>query len=89
MRKRLILLAILAVGGTSPAAACNCPKEQLIKEHGTVGVFAPKTQIGPVRAAVIRAVVTAKAPGLLPLLVPIRPAPAAGPTSLEWLLLKP
>ena len=88
MRKQLILLAILAIAGTSPAIACNCPKEQLIKEHGTVGVFnGRKVQPGPVRP-VIQAAVTVNRPDSLPLLVPIRPAPG-GPTSLEWLLPTP
>jgi len=90
MRKRLILLAILAVGWVSPAAACNCPKEQLIKEHGTVGVFdGPKIQPGPVRPAILQAAATVKTRGVLPLLVPIRSRLAVGPTSLEWLLLYP
>jgi len=91
MVKRLILLAILTAVGAAPAAACNCPKEMLIKEHGTVGVFAPKP-LGPVRPAAIQAV-TVKIPGTLPLLVPIRQVAVrqfgAGPTSLEWLLLDP
>jgi hypothetical protein len=86
MGKRLILLAILAVAGTSPAIACNCPKEQLIKEHGTVGVFdGSKAQPGPVRP-VAQAVPTVKPLGPLPLLVPVRQT-TAGPTALEWLLL--
>jgi len=90
MRKRLILLAIMAVGGASPAAACNCPKEQLIKEHGTVGVFdRPTAQPGPVRPTVTQAAATVEAPAPLPLLIPIRPVPVADPTSLEWLLLAP
>jgi hypothetical protein len=86
MRKRLILLAILAVGMASPAAACNCPKEQLIKEHGTVGVF-DRPQPGPVRPRV-PAVAPVQNPVPLPLLVPIRQTPTAGSTSLEWLLLE-
>jgi hypothetical protein len=84
MGKGLILLAILTVAGALPAAACNCPKEQLIKEHGTVGVFAPR--LGPVRP-VIQAAATAATPGPLPLLIPIRETPSPGPTALEWLLL--
>jgi hypothetical protein len=86
MLKRLILLAILAIVGASPAAACNCPKEQLIKEHGTVGVFAPKTQLGPVRPAAAQTAAAVNTPSPLPLLIPIRQAPA---TALEWLLLDP
>jgi hypothetical protein len=66
MLKRLILLAIMAIGGTSQAVACNCPKEQLIKEHGTVGVFAPKTQLGPVRPVSAQTAATVNAPTLLP-----------------------
>jgi hypothetical protein len=89
MGKHLILLAILAVAGAAPAAACNCPKEQLIKEHGTVGVFDAPKQPGPVRPVAARPVATVKAPGPLPLLVPIRQTPAMGSTSLEWLLLEP
>ena len=88
MRKRLILLAILAMGGASPAVACNCPKEQLIKEHGTVGVFDRPKQPGPIRPAGPPAAAT-KTPASLPLLVPIRQTPAAGSASLEWLLFQP
>jgi hypothetical protein len=89
MRKRLILLAILAVGGAVPAAACNCPKEQLIKEHGTVGVFDTRRQPGPVRAVVAPVVPKVQTQNGLPLLVPVRQATMAGSTSLEWLLLEP
>ena len=89
MRKRLILLAILAAGWACPAAACNCPKEQLIKEHGTVGVFDGPKQPGPVRPVAAQPAATVKAPGPLPLLVPVRQIPAAGSTSLEWLLFEP
>jgi len=86
MGKRLILLAILAASWAMPAVACNCPKEQLIKEHGTVGVFdGPKIRPGPVRP-VIQTAAAPKTLAPVPLLVPMRPAPA-GPTSLEWLLL--
>jgi hypothetical protein len=86
MGKRLILLAILTIAGAVPAAACNCPKEQLIKEHGTVGVFAPR--LGPIRPVVqAKTTATAATAAPLPLLVPIRETLPAGPTSLEWLLL--
>jgi hypothetical protein len=84
MGKHLILLAILIAAGTVPAAACNCPKEQLIKEHGTVGVFAPRP--GPIRP-IVQASALAGAAGPLPLLVPIRQSLPTDPTSLEWLLL--
>jgi hypothetical protein len=89
MVKRLILIGILAAAGASSAAACNCPKEQLIKEHGTVGVFdGPKVRVGPVRPAALQASAPVKTLADLPLLMPVRPTPA-GPTSLEWLLLDP
>jgi hypothetical protein len=91
MRKRLIPLCILAVGWASPAMACSCPKELLIKEYGTIGVFGhAKTTAGPVRPVAVQNAATAKTPAQpLPLLVPIRLAPAVGADSLEWLLLDP
>jgi hypothetical protein len=88
MGKRLIFLVILAIGGTAPAEACNCPKEQLIKEHGTVSIFAPRAQLGPVQPTAVETT-TVNKPAPLPLLVPIQQAPSPGPTSLEWLLLAP
>ena len=42
----IALIAALAGGGT-PAAACNCPKEQLIKKYGTVSQMRPPVPLPP------------------------------------------
>jgi hypothetical protein len=90
MRKRLIPLCILAVGWASPAIACSCPKEQLIKEYGTVSMLGHAKKAGPVRPVAVQNAAAVKTPAQpLPLLVPIRLTPAAGADSLEWLLLDP
>ena len=92
MRKQLILLPILVVAGTSSALACNCPKEQLIKEYGTVSPLGRgQARPGPVQPIAAQTTpAKSLAPAALPLLVPIRANPAGtGPTSLEWLLFEP
>jgi hypothetical protein len=90
MGKGLILMGILAVALASPAFACTCPKEQLIKQYGTVSMLGGlKTQAGPVRPVASQTATTVKVSNPLPLLVPIRQTQPVGPTSLEWLLLEP
>jgi len=90
MGKGLILMGILAAALTNPALACTCPKEQLLKQYGTVSMLGGlKTQSGPVRPVVPQPAAAIKAANPLPLLVPIRQTRPVGPTSLEWLLLEP
>ncbi|MES1152278.1 MAG: hypothetical protein ABUL54_10310 [Dongia sp.] len=90
MVKGLILMGIMAVALAKPAVACTCPKEQLIKQYGTVSMLGGlKTQAGPVRPAASQTAATVKTPSSLPLLVPIRQTRPVGPASLEWLLLEP
>jgi hypothetical protein len=66
MRSGAILLGLLALTLTAPGAeACNCPKEAMIKEHGTVGLLPPKPP-GPRRPSADPALVPAK-PAVPPL----------------------
>jgi hypothetical protein len=51
MRFGATLFGLLALTLMAPGAeACNCPKEAMIKEHGTVGLLPPKP-LGPRRPA--------------------------------------
>lgn len=42
----MALVATLVLGAT-PAAACNCPKEQMIKKYGTVSQVRPSMPLPP------------------------------------------
>ena len=77
MRVVLTLVGLVAVGlASQPAEACNCPKEQLIKQYGSVSALpAAKPRPGPLAAEPTPAPAEA-----LPLLWPIaeKPRPSSG-----------
>jgi hypothetical protein len=41
------LLAVLLLAAASPAFACNCPKEQIIRERGTLSAVVPSWPLPP------------------------------------------
>jgi len=42
-----MMLAAAVVLSAAPAAACNCPKEQMIKKYGTVSQVRPPMPLPP------------------------------------------
>jgi hypothetical protein len=75
MGKLVVVMAMLAGGLLSQSAqACNCPKEQLLKQYGTISMLgAPeKPRVGPVQPAISQP--AARQPLDLPLL-PTRKIP--------------
>jgi hypothetical protein len=73
---RILACATMLLGGllAQPAQACNCPKEQLLQQNGTISMLgaAAKPRVGPVRPVVPQA--AAHRPLDLPLL-PTRKMP--------------
>lgn len=72
MGRVLALMTVLAGGLLSqPAHACNCPKEQLLQQNGTISLLgvAEKPRVGPVRPAMPQSAVRQ------PLDLPLLPAP--------------
>lgn len=47
----LALFAIAASGWSEAAAACSCPKEAMIKKHGTVSAIEPSPRIPSAKVA--------------------------------------
>jgi hypothetical protein len=47
----LALFAIAVSGWSSAVAACSCPKEAMIKKHGTVSAIEPSPQTPPAETA--------------------------------------
>jgi len=41
------MLAAFLLAAATPAFACNCPKEQMIKEHGTLSADLPIWPVPP------------------------------------------
>ena len=79
MRSAPVLLGLVALALMAPGAeACNCPKEAMIKQHGSVGIF-PAKPPGPRRPPADSAQDPQKPAVPLPLLIS---AEAAFPAAL-------
>jgi len=43
----LALATAMLIGAAETAAACNCPKDKMLKQHGTVSMIHPPLPLPP------------------------------------------